>query len=105
VGRYHTDPATNYAETAFVIHDDWQGHGLGTTLLQHIIDIARENGVTGFTAEVLGENRAMRHVFHKSGLEIQSQLNGGIYSLTMDLSPVEKKSESRRGKGQRKRGP
>jgi hypothetical protein len=40
----------------------------------------------------------MRHVFHKSGLEIQSQLNGGIYSLTMDLSPVEKKSESRRGK-------
>jgi acyl-CoA hydrolase/GNAT superfamily N-acetyltransferase len=106
VGRYHTDPATNYAETAFVIRDDWQGHGLGTTLLQHVIDIARENGVAGFTAEVLGENRAMRHVFHKSGLEIQSQLNGGIYSLTMDLSPVEKKSESRRGKkGSRKRDP
>jgi acyl-CoA hydrolase/GNAT superfamily N-acetyltransferase len=105
VGRYHTDPATNYAETAFLIQDDWQGHGLGTALMHHVIDIARENGVTGFTAEVLGENRAMRHVFHKSGLEIQSQLNGGVYSLTMDLSPVEKKSEPRsKKKGQRKRG-
>ena len=105
VGRYHTDPATNYAETAFVIRDDWQGHGLGTALLQHVIDIARENGVAGFTAEVLGENRGMRHVFHKSGLEIQSQLNGGVYSLTIDLSPVEKKGKPRsKKKGQRKRG-
>jgi GNAT superfamily N-acetyltransferase len=106
VGRYHTDPATNYAETAFVIHDDWQGHGLGTTLMHHVIEIARENGVTGFIAEVLEENRAMRHVFHKSGLEIQSQLHGGVYNLTMDLSPVEKKSEPRRKKGgKRKRSP
>jgi GNAT superfamily N-acetyltransferase len=89
-----------------VILDDWQGHGLGTTLLQHVIDIARENGIAGFTAEVLVENRAMRHVFHKSGLEIQSQLHSGVYSLTMDLSPVEEKSEPRRRKkGQQKRRP
>jgi len=95
VGRYHTDPATNYAEIAFVIQDDWQGHGLGTTLLQHLIDIARENGVTGFTAEVLAENRAMQHVFHKSGLEVQSKLNSGVYSLIMDLSPTEAKGKPR----------
>jgi len=92
VGRYHTDPASNYAETAFVILDEWQGHGLGTMLLQHLIEIARENGIAGFTADVLSENRAMRHVFHKSGLEIQSQLHGGVYSLSMSLWPAEKKS-------------
>jgi RimJ/RimL family protein N-acetyltransferase len=85
VGRYHTDPATNYAETAFVIRDDFQGHGLGTELLRHLIDIARQNGITGFTAEVLAQNRAMRDVFHKSGLEVQSTLSGGAYSLRMDL--------------------
>jgi RimJ/RimL family protein N-acetyltransferase len=85
VGRYHTDPATNYAETAFVIRDDCQGHGLGTELLRHLIDIARQNGITGFTAEVLTQNRAMRDVFHKSGLEIQSTLSDGAYSLKMDL--------------------
>jgi RimJ/RimL family protein N-acetyltransferase len=102
VGRYHTDPATNYAETAFVIRDDWQGHGLGATLLQHLIDIARENAIAGFTAEVLAENQAMRHVFHKSGLEIQSQLDGGVYSLTMDLAPVVKKSKPQRKKKSRR---
>jgi len=92
VGRYHTDPATNYAETAFVVLDAWQGHSLGSMLLDHLIEIARENGIAGFTADVLAENRAMRHVFHKSGLEIQSQLNGGVYSLVMDLSPAKQKS-------------
>jgi acyl-CoA hydrolase/RimJ/RimL family protein N-acetyltransferase len=106
VGRYHTDPATHYAETAFVIRDDWQGAGLGTALLRHLIDIARENSVAGFTAEVLAENSAMQHVFHKSGLEVQSQLDNGVYHLTMDLSPAEEKSEpQRRMKGQRKRRP
>jgi RimJ/RimL family protein N-acetyltransferase len=85
VGRYHTDPATNYAETAFVIRDDFQGRGLGTELLRHLIDIARQNGIAGFTAEVLTQNRAMRDVFHKSGLEIQSTLSDGAYSLKMDL--------------------
>ncbi len=103
VGRYHTDPATNYAETAFVILDDWQGHSLGTILLDHLIEIARENGIAGFTADVLAENRAMRHVFHKSGLEIQSQLNGGVYSLVMDLSPAKQKSRSPRKKKTEKR--
>jgi len=105
VGRYHTDPATNYAETAFVILDDWQGHGLGTTLLQHLIQIARENGIAGFTADVLAENRGMRHVFHKSGLEIQSQLNGGVYSLAMELSSLKKKREPTRKKKGQKRKP
>lgn len=95
VGRYHTDPATNYAETAFVVRDDWQGHGLGTILLKHVIDIARENGVAGFTAEVLVENRAMRHVFHKSGLEIQSKLQEGAYHLVMDLTPPKQKEKEK----------
>ena len=72
--------------------------------MRHLIDIARENGVAGFTAEVLAENRGMQHVFHKSGLEVQSQLNDGVYSLTMDLSVVEEEKiePPRRKKGQRK---
>jgi GNAT superfamily N-acetyltransferase len=86
VGRYHTDPRTDYAEVAFVVRDDWQGHGLATLLLKELIRIARQNGVVGFTAEVLGTNDAMLHVFHKSGLKVQSSLADGEYSLKMTLS-------------------
>ena len=94
MGSYHTDPATSYAETAFLIRDDWQGRGLGTALLLHLIDIARKNGIAGFTAEILADNRTMRHVFHKAGLEIQSTLSDGVYSLRMDLLEQDGKSAS-----------
>jgi RimJ/RimL family protein N-acetyltransferase len=103
MGSFHADPATNFAETAFVIHDEWQGRGLGTELLSYLIDIARQKGIDGFTAEVLAENRAMRHVFHKSGLEIQSALSGGVYSLRMDLLEEEDaEGVGRKGKGRPK---
>jgi hypothetical protein len=54
--------------------------------MKQLIQIGRQNGVAGFTAQVLGTNAAMLHVFHKSGLEIQSTLSDGEYSLRMPLS-------------------
>jgi RimJ/RimL family protein N-acetyltransferase len=86
VARYHLDRATSFAEAAFVLHDDWQGLGLGTSLLRLLIEIARGKGIRGFTAEVLAENAAMLHVFHKSGLTVESSLSGGVYSLRMPFS-------------------
>lgn len=83
IARYHVDRATNFAEVAFVVRDDWQGRGLGTLLLQHLMHIARDRGLTGFTASVLATNRGMLHVFHRAGLDIQSTLADGTYELTM----------------------
>jgi acyl-CoA hydrolase/RimJ/RimL family protein N-acetyltransferase len=86
VARYHVDRATSFAEAAFVLRDDWQGQGLGAKLLSLLIEIARGRGIRGFTAEVLAENAAMLHVFHKSGLRIESSLSRGVYSLRMPFS-------------------
>lgn len=53
------------AEVAFVVRDDFQGEGVGSHLLDVLEKIARENDYRGFTATVLGENKAMIHVFRK----------------------------------------
>ena len=37
----------------------------------------------------------MRHVFHKSGLQIQSALSDGVYSLKMDLLEGDRKRKGR----------
>jgi hypothetical protein len=52
-------------------------------MLRHVTWIASRNGIRGFTAEVRGDNHAMLHVFHKSGLPVSSSLNDGTFSLRM----------------------
>ncbi len=81
--QYFKDPATGFAEVAFVVRDDWQNHGIGTFLFSHLIKVARRNGISGLTAEVLRENRAMQSVFNKSNCKLQSEVNGDVYSYRM----------------------
>jgi GNAT superfamily N-acetyltransferase len=82
VARWFLDRATNMAEVAFTVHPDWQGKGLGTYLLRLLMDVAQEKGISGFTAEVLRSNRKMLNVFHKSGCNVQSQLEDGVYAVS-----------------------
>jgi GNAT superfamily N-acetyltransferase len=85
LGNYYLDPKTNRAEVAFVVHDQWQRKGIGTFLLRQLIRIARRNGIRGFTAEVLAENKGMQAVFGKSNCKLQTRVNGNVYSYELDF--------------------
>ncbi len=52
---------------AFVVIDTWQGRGVGSILMRHLIKIASDAGLKELTAEVLPENAAMIKVFRKFG--------------------------------------
>jgi RimJ/RimL family protein N-acetyltransferase len=65
-GRYIvTQPGQ--AELAFVVVDSYQGNGIGTALMRHLLAIARDAGLKNLTAEVLPENAAMLKVFSAFG--------------------------------------
>ncbi len=85
VGRYYLDPRTNRAEVAFTVRDEWQRRGIGTFLLKYLITLARRNGISGFTAEVLAENKAMQAVLRRSDLKTRIKLEEGVYSFEMDF--------------------
>ena len=55
------------AEMAFIVVDTWQGRGVGSLLLRHLVKIASVSGLSELTAEVLPENTAMIKVFGKYG--------------------------------------
>jgi acyl-CoA hydrolase/GNAT superfamily N-acetyltransferase len=88
VARYDLDERTNLAEVAFVVRDDFQGHHLATHLLARLIEVARANGIAGFTASVLADNMAMLRVFHAAFPALESQLRDGTYELTMRIGPA-----------------
>jgi GNAT superfamily N-acetyltransferase len=82
VARYERDPATNLAEAAFAVQDQWQGHGLGTFLLQYLIRIAIMNGIEGFTALVLADNRRMLRLFRNTGYLIRSKYEENAWEIS-----------------------
>ena len=85
VGSYYLDQKTNLAEVAFTVSDKWQNHGIGTFLLKHLGRIARRNGIRGFTAEVLVENKPMQAVINKSNTKVRSTVGTGVVSFQMDF--------------------
>lgn len=85
VGSYYLDPKSNKAEIAFTVTDQWQRHGIGSFMLKHLARIARRNGIGGFTAEVLADNKGMRTVLDRSGFKTRSQYRGEVYSYEIDF--------------------
>ncbi len=81
IGRYIRDPLTNFAEVAFATSHGWQDRGISTFILRYLIRIAKENGIKGFTADVLSRNAAMMKVFAKSGYPMQTNLEYGVYEI------------------------
>lgn len=86
IGAYYLDPKTNRAEVAFVVRDDWQHRGIGSFLHRTLANVARRNGISGFTAEVLRENKGMQHIFQQSGFEVSSRMVEGVYHFDIEFS-------------------
>ncbi len=83
MGRYDVDPATGFADVAFVVLDAWQGKGVGTALFGRLLEDARARGIPGFTADVHVTNGRMLGVFRASGVRVESQLEGSVHHVTM----------------------
>ena len=74
------------AEVAFVVVDDYQGHGIGARLMRHLVSIAREAGLRELIAEVLPDNHPMLSVFQKCGLKVTTRRDRGSVHVTMQLA-------------------
>ena len=83
VGQYGIIETTHTAEVGFAVRDDYQNNGIGTELLAYLTYLAKRQGLLGFFAEVLAENRPMLHLFNKMGFDIQKRREEGMYELRM----------------------
>jgi acetyl coenzyme A synthetase (ADP forming)-like protein len=99
-GQYYRLPGHHSAEVALAIEDSYQGRGLGTSILKQLADVARENGIDIFEADVLAENEQMMNVFKDYGFHVTSELQTGVYHVTFPIAKtpvvVEKETERER---------
>lgn len=94
VGRYaRTSPGGSEAEVAFMVRDDLQGKGLGSVLLEHLAQCARERGVRRFAAEVLPENTGMVRVFADAGFAQERETADGVVEVSMRIDATQRSRE------------
>ena len=74
-GRYVLNRSTNEAEFALLVQDEYQGRGIGTFLLNHLMKIAKSKGVDAFIAYVHPQNQPMIRFIHKTGKVVESKLS------------------------------
>ncbi|MGM4998553.1 GNAT family N-acetyltransferase [Tardiphaga sp. 538_B7_N1_4] len=74
------------AEMAFMVVDGWQGRGVGSILMRHLINLGRDAGLKELTAEVLPENTAMRKIFTRFGFKAAPRKDPQIVSLMLTLT-------------------
>jgi acyl-CoA hydrolase/GNAT superfamily N-acetyltransferase len=82
-GRYVRHHDRPYADVAFVVDENFQGRGIASFLFKMLIRAAREQGIEGFTADVLADNKAMLKVFEQAHSPIRAVLEFGVYNLTI----------------------
>jgi RimJ/RimL family protein N-acetyltransferase len=77
------------AEVALLVEDLWQGRGVGTALARNLVELARIDQLTEFTAVSQAGNGALTRVLRRAGLRPRGRLEGGALCVRAALYPKE----------------
>lgn len=81
--RSKSDPCV--AELAVAVVDDWQGQGVGGRLTAALADRARAEGITGFRAFILIDNKPALNLIADLGRVLVAHRDLNTVELTVDL--------------------
>ena len=82
LGKLH---GTKDAEFAVLVSDAYQRTGLGTEILDRLLDIGRDEGLENVVAEILPENEGMRRVCTKLGFTFERKPGTGVIHASIKL--------------------
>jgi acetyltransferase len=81
VVRFIVDSDGKSGELAFIVIDRWQGHGLGTMMIEHMINICREKKIETIYSFMLPNNYVGKKFLKKMGFNIQYSGAGDIKAV------------------------
>jgi GNAT superfamily N-acetyltransferase len=90
VGRFSAGSGDKDCEFAVTVADKWQNKGLGTLLMQHLIDAARERGIETMHSSDAWDNELMRRFAAHLGLRHDHDPHDATQVLySLEIKPLE----------------
>ncbi len=84
VTRLSIEPDGKSGEIAFIVGDNWQGQGLGTKMVDYVLEIAKEMGVENVFCIMLPDNYRALSLTKKMGFTIK-YINDGTVKGSLDM--------------------
>ena len=84
IGRLCRTLEPGEGEVAFIVSDPWQRQGLGTGLMETLVCIAKDEGLTRLCGCVMSGNTGMEKVFRNAGFQLH-RLSDGEHRADMLL--------------------
>lgn len=85
VGRYIVIPDSVSAEFSITVQDKYQQLGIGRLLLQQLVLVAKEAGITHLVANVMPSNRNMLYLLAHSGLKVEITKQENLLHIMIDI--------------------
>ncbi|MGQ9788259.1 MAG: bifunctional acetate--CoA ligase family protein/GNAT family N-acetyltransferase [Candidatus Hadarchaeaceae archaeon] len=83
VARLITEPSKKRGEFAIVLADKYQGKGLGTKLMDMLIEIAQDKGLENIYGIIMRENNKMIRLVQKMGFTLRPSEEGYLATLNL----------------------
>lgn len=89
VASYDASLDMKSAEVTFVVGTSYQTRGVGTALLEKLVETAGQYRIKRFVARVLPENTRMLALFDESGFKTDKKFSEGVYHISINLEEQE----------------
>jgi GNAT superfamily N-acetyltransferase len=96
VARYEGQAGHSSAELALIVDDALHHLGLGTLLLQRLVDVAVVSGLDSLMAMVLASNTSMLHLLRNLHVPSTSAWDSGSIEVRLQLAGLELPADSAR---------
>jgi acetyltransferase len=97
VVRLIAEPDGRSGELAFIVADPWQGLGLGTKMIEYVIEICKDKGLETIYGIMLPDNRRAIGLMKDMGFTIEDREDDTVKG-TLNLKEEEHCSEKTHGK-------
>jgi RimJ/RimL family protein N-acetyltransferase len=75
-------------EVAVAVQDQWQGHGVGTALVDALLSAAERRGFSRFSAAMTVDNAPMRRILNRFGRVVTRGFSSGVFEFVFVRRPL-----------------
>ncbi len=83
LGQYGLNSDMQTADLALAVRDDYHNQGIGSELISYLTNLAKRQGLLGFTGDALAKNQPIFTLIKKMGFDVKMENESGVFKVNL----------------------